>query len=203
MTGTENHNHSPSPTWRIHGISKTILAWTEETGNAAGVRGTAGRDGHRKIPTVNKRRWLALAALLLTGLIALTMSGCIPVTVRPQFDDQGLPIALPVTPSGSVSIDGTLTPIYEVSSESPKPTNWAGIAVGISAFLNALLLAYGINLRGFASKAMTAIKIASDLADANAQAETDPDVERNKTEAAKRQTAAGVWKITQQARGKT
>jgi hypothetical protein len=158
--------------------------------------GTTHAPDVRDAPRVH--RWRVVVALLL----AVTLVGCIPVTIRPQFDDENKPIAIPVTPTGSISPDGTLTPVYPVSSKSPQPTNWAAWGAAIGAITSALLAAYGINLRGFASKAMTAVRIAADLADANARAETDTDVERNKIIAAQQQAAAGVMLITQKARGK-
>lgn len=158
-----------------------------------------------KEPTLFDRGVIAVAALLLAAAIAIALSSCIPVTIRPQFDAKGLPKAIPVTPVGSVSPSGELLPIYPVSNEAPTPTNWGawgawGAAVG--AITTALLAAYGINLRGFASKAQTALRIACDLADQNAIAETDQDVERNKMSASQQQIAAGVQALTQKVRGK-
>lgn len=151
---------------------------------------------------ITKRHLVILLGTFVAIVFWLLLTSCIPVTVRPQFDDKGLPIALPVTPTGSVSPDGTLNPVYPISAESPKPFNWSSVGVGLSIILNALLAAYGINLRGFASKAMTALRITADLADANARAETDSEVEKNKLIAAHQQVQAGVHKITQKARGK-
>ena len=152
---------------------------------------------------ITKKMLVGLIGLLVAALFYLALTGCIPVTVRPQFDDQGKPIALPVTPTGSVSPDGTITPIYEISGQAPKPFNTAAVVAGISGFLNLLLAAYGINLRGVVSRAKTALGIVSNLADANAQAETDEEVERNKRAAFAAQVKANVHKLTQEARGKT
>lgn len=152
---------------------------------------------------MNKRRWVALAALAALLASGIALCGCIPVTIRPQFDGSGKPIALPVTPTGSVSADGTITPIYEISDQAPKPFNTAAVVATISGFLNLLLAAYGINLRGVVSKAKTALGIACSLADGNAQAETDEEVERNKRAAFAAQIKANVHTLTQEVRGKT
>lgn len=125
------------------------------------------------------------------------------MTIRPQFDEENKPIAIPVTPTGSISPDGTLNPIYPVSDKSPQPTNWGAWGTAIGGILTALLAVYGINLRGAVGKAKTALQIACDLADQNAVAETDNDVERNKMIAAQRQASAGVMALTQHVRGKT
>lgn len=158
--------------------------------------GTTHAPDVRDAPRVHRWR------LVVTLLLALAIVGCIPVTIRPQFDDENKPIAIPVTPTGSISPDGTLVPIYTVSDKAPKPTNWAAIGIGISAVLNAILMAYGINLRGAVSKLTTGLRITSDLADANARAETDEDVEKNKMIAFQQQAKAGVHKIVQSVRGK-
>ncbi|MGL4230675.1 MAG: hypothetical protein ACRCWJ_04840, partial [Casimicrobium sp.] len=119
--------------------------------------------------------------------LVLALAACIPVTVRPQFDDTGLPIALPVTPVGHISPTGELTPIYPVSDKAPSNFNWAAIGTVVGAITTALAAAYGINLRGFASKAQSALKIACELADKQADA-TDPEVIRmNKLAAQEKQ----------------
>ena len=151
---------------------------------------------------IKKSHLVWLIGILVMAILVMAFTSCIPVTVRPQFDDSGKPIALPVTPTGSISADGTIVPIYEVSHESPKPTNWAAVAGGISLVLNALLAAYGINLRGVVSKAKTALGIACNLADANATAETDEQVKRNKEIAKDLQVSVGVHDMTQEVRGK-
>lgn len=151
---------------------------------------------------ITKKHLVFLIGILVAALIYSLLSGCIPVTVRPQFDDKGKPIAIPVTPTGSISADGTINPIYEVSNESPKPTNWAAIGTGVSVVISALLAAYGINLRRVVGKAKGALKIACDLAEANGAAETDDDVKANKRIAESLQLAAGVHDLTQKVRGK-
>lgn len=151
---------------------------------------------------ITKKMLVGLIGLLVAAMIVMAMTSCIPVTIRPQFDDENKPIAIPVTPTGSISADGTLTPIYPVSDKSPQPTNWASIVATVTGILSAVLAVYGINLRAGLNKAVTAVRIASDLADANARAETDEDVERNKMIAFQQQLQTGVHKITQQARGK-
>ncbi|MGL4232112.1 MAG: hypothetical protein ACRCWJ_12175 [Casimicrobium sp.] len=127
---------------------------------------------------------------------------CIPVTVRPQFDDTGLPIALPVTPVGHISPTGELASIYPVSMAAPTGFDWGTVGTVIGAVTTALLAAYGINAKGFASKAVSALKIASELADKQ-EATSDPEMLRaNKLAAMERQRAAGVLELTQKARGK-
>jgi hypothetical protein len=178
--------------WRItsHEASKISVPVTQSVGT---THAPDVRDATRV------HRWRVVVALLL----AVVLVGCIPGTIRPQFDDENKPIAIPVTPTGSISPDGTLTPIYPVSSKSPQPTNWAAIGIGISAVLNAVLMAYGINLRGALGKAVTVARIGMELADANAAAETDEDVRRNKEAALQKQRQANVHKLTQELRGKT
>ena len=151
---------------------------------------------------ITKRHLVALIGVLVAIMLLMAFTSCIPVTVRPQFDDKGLPIALPVTPTGSISADGTLTPIYDVSSEAPKETNWGAIGTVLGAIMTALLATYGINLRGAVAKAKTAIGLVANLADSQAKAETDEDVARNKALAAQMQEAAGVRDLIQKARGK-
>lgn len=153
---------------------------------------------------ITKKKLVVLIGIIVAAwILSVALMGCIPVTVRPQFDDQGKPIALPVTPTGSVSPDGTITPIYEISNQAPKPFNTAAVVAGISGFLNLLLAVYGINLRGVVSQAKTALGIACNLADGNAQAETDEEVERNKRAAFAAQVKANVHTLTQSVRGKT
>jgi hypothetical protein len=151
---------------------------------------------------ITKKHLVGLIGLLVAALIYLALTGCIPVTIRPQFDDENKPIAIPVTPTGSISADGTLTPIYPVSDKSPQPTNWAGAVATITGILSAVLAIYGINIRGALGKMTTVARISSELADANANAETDEQVERNKQIAFQKQLQANVHKQTQAARGK-
>ncbi len=144
----------------------------------------------------------AIAALLLGAAIAIWLNGCIPVTIRPQFDNENKPIAIPVTPTGSISPDGTLVPIYPVSDKSPQPTNWGAIGTVAATIISALLAAYGINLRGALGKMTTVARINAELADDNANAETDEQVARNKHLAFQKQLRANVHKQTQIVRGK-
>ncbi len=186
MNTTHNHNQGG----HVYATSSTLpLPQSQPVG-------TSHAPDVRDAPRVY--RWRVVVTLLL----ALVIVGCIPVTIRPQFDDENKPIAIPVTPTGSVSMDGTLTPIYPVSDKSPQPTNWAGIIATVTGILSAVLAAYGINVRAGLNKAVTAVRIASDLADANARAETDADVERNKMIAFQQQMQTGVRELTQKARGK-
>ena len=151
---------------------------------------------------ITKKHLVGLIGLLVAALIYLALTGCIPVTIRPQFDDQGLPIAIPVTPAGSVAVDGTMTPIYPVSTKAPTQTNWGAIGTVVGGVLSAFLAVYGINVRSIATRAKTALSIACELADKNAVAETDEDVARNKAVAQQKQLGAGVQALTQEVRGK-
>jgi len=151
---------------------------------------------------ITKKMLVGLIALLVATIFYLALTGCIPVTIRPQFDSQNKPIAIPVTPIGSVTPTGELVPIYPVSNESPKPTNWGAVGAVGGAILSAFLTAYGINLRGAVKKLRTGLQITADLADANARAETDAEVERNKMIAFQQQAKAGVHEVVQAVRGK-
>jgi len=208
MTSTGNHNqgataHAPAtlPIPQSHALG-TAHAVPISGPSRIHLRRVGGQADSVKEPSRFDRGAIAVAALLLAAAIAIALSSCIPVTIRPQFDAKGLPKAIPVTPVGSVSSSGELLPIYPVSNEAPTPTNWGAWGAAIGAITTALLAAYGINLRGFASKAQAALRIACDLADQNAKAETDTDVERNKMIASQQQMAAGVQALTQKVRGK-
>lgn len=155
---------------------------------------------------ITKRHLVALVGLLVAIILLMAFTSCIPVTVRPEFDDKGLPKALPVTPVGTVTPEGALVPVYEVSHAAPQPpADWWPMVQ------NALLVALGlltgtgagtVMLRRGLGKAQTAIRIVSELADANAKAETDEEVEHNKRVALQRQLQANVHNLTQTARGK-
>lgn len=140
---------------------------------------------------------------LLLLMPALMLVGCIPVTIRPEFDDSGLPKAIPVTPIGAQDLaTGAFIPAYPVSSQAPKPPKdwWPMIEMGLSILL-------GLAVGGGAAvpvirKARTAIGLVANLADANASADTDADVERNKALAAQMQEAAGVRSLIQSVRNK-
>lgn len=151
---------------------------------------------------ITKKMLVGLIGLLVAALFYLALTSCIPVTIRPQFDDTGKPIAIPVTPIGSITPSGELVPIYPVSAQPPTATNWGMIGTVAGGILSAFLAVYGINLRAGFGKAMTAIRLTSELADANAEAETDKDVELNKRAAFALQTKAGVHGLIQKARKK-
>ncbi len=153
-------------------------------------------------PSRFDRFWTMVAAILFAAAVAIWLCGCIPVTIRPQFDDENKPIAIPVTPVGSVTPTGDFVPIYQVSGKAPTPTNWGAIGTAVGGILSALLAVYGINVRGIATKAKAALSIACELADRNADAETTEQVEHNKKIAQDRQLAAGVQALTQSVRGK-
>jgi hypothetical protein len=155
---------------------------------------------------ITKTHLVALIGILVACIILLALTGCIPVTVRPEFDDKGLPIALPVTPAGAVSPEGVFTPVYPVSVDAPpqpQPFPWGDILnIGLG-LLGVAGGGYGLVAAKLAGKAKDALRIACSLADANANAETDLDVERNKMIAAQQQAAAGVAALTQAVRGKS
>ena len=164
---------------------------------------------------ITKRHLVALIGVLVAILLLMAFTSCIPVTVRPQFDDKGLPVALPVTPVGSISPEGVMSPVYPVSAEAPKPpSDWWPMAQQV------LLTLLGVAAGGGAAlpligRAKTALRIACQLADAHARTAEDAaqrppeeaakallDVERNKMIAAQQQMAAGVAALTQAVRGK-
>lgn len=136
-------------------------------------------------------------------IMAMILCGCIPVTIRPEFDDKGKPIAIPVTPVGSQDMTtGQFKPIYPVSNESPTPpTDWWPLAEKGLMVVLGLLTGTGAGVV-MVRRAKTALKIACDLADANAEAETDEEVQKNKGIAEARQLKAGVQTLTQKVRGK-
>ena len=154
---------------------------------------------------ITKKMLVGLIGLLVAALFLMALTSClrIPVTVHPPFDDNGKPKALPTAPTGAVDPQtGRFIPPFPVSDEAPTPpTDWWPY------LQNALLVALGL-LTGtgggmvLVRRAKTALRIACDLADQNAVAETDQDVERNKMIAAQQQAALGVLKLTQAVRGK-
>ena len=147
--------------------------------------------------------WLWIIAL---GLLTLALSGCIPVTIRPEFDDAGLPKAIPVTAVGSQDETGRFHPVYPVSKQAPTPPEpfpWESIlqvALGVLGITG--LGGAGVALR-VAGRAKTALGIVCQLADANARADTDLQVEQNKMIAQHQQESAGVRVMTQKARRKS
>lgn len=157
---------------------------------------------------MHTHRMLSLAVFLVIVLVLLVGCFRIPVEVHPEFDDQGLPKAIPVAPVGAVAQDGTLTPPFPVSGEASQPNppfNWASlidIALMVLGATGVGGAAFGVRAISVATKAKTALKIAADLADKNAAAETDEQVAANKQEAQMKQILAGVLAITNQVRGK-
>lgn len=154
---------------------------------------------------ITKKHLVGLIILLVAVMVLMAFASCIPVTVRPQFDAEGLPVALPVTPVGSVSADGALVPIYPVSNDAPTPVpsiQWGdllNVALGVLGVAGG---GYGLVISRVLSKAKTALSITAQLADANAVAETDDEVAKNKQLAAQLQMAAGVRDLIQKVRGK-
>lgn len=167
---------------------------------------------------MSKRMLVVIIAVLFSACVAIAFAGCIPVTIRPQFDDQGAPIALPVTPTGTISPDGVITPIYPISTAKPTPHPSFPWETALAAILGALGVAgggYGLLIRGVAQKAKTALRLACDLADANANvaeeaaslppeesAKVIAQIQRNKNIAAQEQEALGVRALIQKVRKK-
>lgn len=151
---------------------------------------------------ITKKHLVMLIGVLVAIMLLMAFTSCIPVTVRPQFDDKGLPIALPVTPVGSVSPEGRLVPVYPTSDDPPTPpSDWWPMAQQV------LLTLLGVFVGGGAAvpvvrRLKTALSITAQLADANASAETDEEVAKNKQMAAQLQMAAGVRDLIQKVRGK-
>lgn len=154
---------------------------------------------------ITKKHLVCLIGVLIAVILIILMNGCIPVTVRPQFDAEGLPVALPVTPVGSVNADGAMVPVYPVSNDAPTPVPsvpWGdllNVALGVLGVAGG---GYGLVLSRVLTKAKTALSITAQLADANAAAETDAEVDKNKQLAAQLQMAAGVRDLIQRVRGK-
>lgn len=125
--------------------------------------------------------------------------------MHPEFDDAGLPKAIPVTPVGSQDDTGRYHPIYSVSSSPPQDNGFPWektlqIALGVLGVGG--LGGAGVAMR-FASRAKTALGIACRLADDNAVAETDDQVRLAKSLAEARQIREGVHAMTQKARKNT
>lgn len=154
-------------------------------------------------PRGNVWRWIA--ALLFLWAACL-LWGCIPVTIRPEFDDAGKPKAVPVTVAGSQDLaTGEFHPLYPVSDQAPTPPApfpWETILqVALGVLGVGGLGGAGVAMRAV-GKARTAISLVANLADAQAAAETDDEVAANKRLAAQMQQAAGVRSLIQAARGK-
>lgn len=155
---------------------------------------------------ITKRHLVALIGLLVAAMLAMAITGCIPVTIRPEFDDRGDPKAIPVTVAGAQDLaTGVFHPVYPVSEQAPTPPApfpWETIlqvALGVLGVGSVGGAGVAVRVIG---KLRTAVRISSDLADAQARAETDEDVERNKMIARHQQEQAGVRSMTQKARGK-
>lgn len=151
---------------------------------------------------ITKKMLVVFIGLLVATMLLMLFAGCIPVTVHNERDSKGLPIPLATTQAGSVSPEGKFVPTYPVSDEAPPPpTDWWPMAKSILLTGLGLLTGAGGGMV-LVRRAKTALRIACDLADANARAETDTDVERNKLIAQQLQMAAGVQAMTQAVRGK-
>lgn len=155
---------------------------------------------------ITKRHLVILIGILTAIVFGFLLTGCIPVTVRPEFDDHGLPKAIPVAPVGSQDLaTGDFHPPFPVSEDPPAPSPsfpWETIlqiALGVLGVGG--LGGAGVAIR-VVGKAKTALRIACDLADANARAESDLEVEQNKMIAAREQERTGVRTLTKKVRGK-
>lgn len=141
---------------------------------------------------------------VITGaiVVAMMLSSCIPVTIHPERDAQGKPIAIPVTPVGTVTPDGVMVPIYDVSEQAPAPpTNWwPMVEQGLTLLLG--IVAGGGVAVPMITRARKALSLVCNLADAQAQSFTPEEVEKNKILAAQMQEAAGVRGLIQKVRGK-
>lgn len=142
---------------------------------------------------------------LITFCFMLSSCFRIPVTVHPPHDDAGLPQALPVTPTGHIGQDGTIAPVFPVSISAPKPApsiDWESLLSILLGVAGVGGPAAALGAFSIARKAKIALKIAADLADKNAEAETEEEIARNKHEAAVKQAQEGVLKLTKKVRGK-
>lgn len=146
---------------------------------------------------------IALAIVLAAMCVAL--SGCFAVPVRAIPTDKPILVA-PVgvqapQADGTIALNPALPQPKADDFKPPAQFPWADILFGIVS-----LLAGGTGVGAVAipliGKARTALKIAAELADRNAVAETDADVEKNKLIALAKQREAGVLALTQKVRGK-
>jgi hypothetical protein len=147
-------------------------------------------------------RWKwALATLALW--IALYLCACVPVTIRPERDADGLPVATPVTVVGSITPEGVLVPVYPVSNRAPSPPPSVPWETILQVVLGAAGVAgggWGLVASRLAAKAKTALQITCDLADRNAETNDPLEIERNKMIAQHQQEAMGVRGIVQAVR---
>lgn len=152
---------------------------------------------------ITKKMLVIFIGLLVAIMLLMAFSSCIPVTMHNERDASGRPIPIATTPAGRQDLEtGEFVPTYPVSDQPPAPpTNWWPMAQDILLTGLGLLTGAGGGMV-LVRRAKTALRIACDLADANARAETDTDVERNKLIAQQLQMAAGVQAMTQAVRGK-
>ena len=147
---------------------------------------------------------LALATMI--GVLVLTLGGCaLPVRAVPS--DKPILVAPVGTQhpqeDGSVALNPGL-PQPKAEDFKPAGGNWATWANGLLTVAGLVLGGTGVGAWALPliGKAKTAIRIASELADRCAAAETDKDVEIAKSLAATAQEAAGVRTLTNKARRK-
>jgi hypothetical protein len=139
-------------------------------------------------------------------LTVLFLTACIPVTIRPQFDEEGLPKATPVTVVGTQDLDtGVFHPAFPVSAEAPTPPAKVPWETIIQIALGVLgvggLGGAGVAMRTI-SRCKTALSLACNLADAQ-ETTSDPEtLAKNKQLSAQMQEAAGVRTLIKKVRGK-
>lgn len=145
-----------------------------------------------------------MKTIFLISMLAL-LAACIPVTIRPEFDDAGLPKAIPVAPVGAQDAAGVFHPPFPVSEKAPSPPSgfpWETILqIGMCVMGVGGLGGAGVAMR-LAGRAKTALSLVCSLADAQ-EATSDPEaLSRNKQMAAQMQEAAGVRNLIKKVRGK-
>ncbi len=149
---------------------------------------------------------LALATMI--GALVMTLAGCaLPVRAVPS--DKPILVAPVGTQHPQEDGSTALNPgLPQPKAEDYKPAagvGWAGWANGLLTVAGLVLGGTGVGAWALPliGKAKTAIRIASELADQCAAAETDKDVEIAKSLAAAKQEALGVRTLTNKARRKT
>ena len=153
---------------------------------------------------ITKKMLVLLIGALVAAMFIMALTSCIPVTIRPEFDDAGLPKAIPVAPVGSQDGAGVFHPPFAVSSEAPTPPQpfpWDTILqVGVALLTGAG--GAGLLAGRVVGRVKTALSIACQLADDTATAETDEQVRLAKQLAESKQIRAGVHELTAQVRKK-
>lgn len=143
-------------------------------------------------------------AFVIAGVVAFVCGCAFAIPVRQVPTDQPILVA----PVGTTvpNADGTQThnpdlPQPKAESFRPPANGWATIAAIISSLLALLFGGGGIMAVRSMGKLRTAARIACDLVDQVAVADTDEQVVAAKKQAAERQDLYGVRTLTQQIRG--